>query len=515
MGDSGRGEVLRFLNKPVNFRPILFCALAYASGIFIFGKFAASGLSPIFSAVAFTSSVVAVVLPFCIKRRMKAFVLTYALCVAFSLFGVLAANAAFGVYKEGRLRADDYYVTGEVESVSEYGDYSRITLKNCKYNGKDGGKLNLTYVDINVKKYDTIVVVCKAGPTEEYVGAALSKSALYGISMTSSEVTYYEITGRSDKFYAKFAYFTDEILSEGMNGEEYAVARSLLRGDTDEMSHGNLSSYRMSGIAHVFAVSGMHVGLVFAAFSLIFRFLPFKKIYKNSVITFLLFLYAYLCGMTASSIRAAVMCGFSAIVGSVGEKKDRVNSVALALLVVLTINPFDLFGAGFILSFAVSFSIIVLASPVSEALSFMPKKIRDSLSVMIAASVTSIPLCTLLFGYFPLVSFVTNLALIPLVTISFYTLWIGVIISAILPVNRLIALFIPGNLLKFVSGICGVFSRFPLAVRIFPAGFAAAYFIAAFALSDVLNTGKKTKICVAIYLALSVIFLTVYSFAAV
>ena len=513
MGDSGRGEVLRFLNKPVNFRPILFCALSFASGIFFFGKFVAGNLNPMFLAVALVSVVALSVLPFCIKRRMRAFVVTYAFCIAFALIGVCAAHAAFSSYERGRLPAGDYYVTGEVKSVSKNGDYSRITLKNCKYNGVSGGNLYLSYVETDVKKYDIVAIVCKAKPTDEYNGKSLSNFAVSGTSMISSEVSFYEITGRSDKIYAKFASFTDEILSEGMSGEEYAVTRSLLRGDTDEMSDEKLVDYRMSGIAHVFAVSGMHVGLVFAAFTFIFKLLPFKKIYKNIIITCLLFLYAYLCGMTASSVRAAVMCGVGAIVGSVGEKKDRVNSIALALIVVLTLNPFDLFGAGFILSFAVSFSIIALSAPVSSALSFMPKKISDSMSVMIAASITSIPLCTLLFGYFPLVSFVTNLVLIPLVTASFFTLWAGVIISAILPVNRLIALFIPSNLLKFVSGVCGVFSRFPLSVGVFPAGFAVAFFIAAFALSDLLNTGRKAKIFSAIYLALSVIFLTIYSFA--
>ena len=102
--------------------------------------------------------------------------------------------------------------------------------------------------------------------------------------------------GKSDKFYARFAVFTDGILSKGFGKEEYAVARALLRGDTDEMAE-TIDFYRLSGIAHVFAVSGMHVGLVFAAFTLLFKPVRVRKIYKSLAISCLLFIYAYLCGI--------------------------------------------------------------------------------------------------------------------------------------------------------------------------------------------------------------------------
>ncbi len=511
MDDSGRGEFLRFLRKPVNFRPILFCALSFGVGIFFFGRFAAKGaLAAVFAFVAVLAAI-CVTLPFCIGRRRKVYLITSAFCLAFVALGLLAADIAFKKYLGGRFETGGYFVSGEVESVYENDGKYFATLKNCKYNGKSGGKFYFRYAPPELEKYDIVEVVCNAAPAVVFKGSGLSSNVIYGRAMISAGVNYYRVVGKSDKFYAGFAGFTDRILSEGFDREEYAVARALLRGDTDEMGEA-IDFYRLSGIAHIFAVSGMHVGLVFAAFTMIFKPIRIRKIYKSLAISCLLFVYAYLCGMTASSVRAAVMCSVAALVGSVGEKKDRVNAIAFAFVVVLVLNPFDLFRAGFVLSFAVSFAIIVFSRQISDKLSFMPTFLRDSLSVMISASSVSVPLCVIYFGAFPLASFISNLIVVPLVSVSFYTLWFGLAISAILPINRLIAFFVPGNLLHLSTGLCKVFSNFPLSISGFPTIFAVVYFAALLSVAETVNTGKRLRFASCGYVVLSLVLLSCLSF---
>lgn len=511
MDDSGRGEFLRFLRKPVNFRPILFCALSFGVGIFFFGRFAAKGaLAAVFAFVAVLAAI-CVALPFCIGRRRKVYLITSAFCLAFVALGLLATDIAFKKYLGGRFETDGYFVSGEVESVYENDGKYFATLKNCKYNGKSGGKFYFRYAPPELEKYDIVEIVCIAAPADVFKGSGLSSNVIYGRAMISAGVNYYRVVGKSDKFYAGFAGFTDRILSEGFDREEYAVARALLRGDTDEMGEA-IDFYRLSGIAHVFAVSGMHVGLVFAAFTMIFKPIRIRRIYKSLAISCLLFVYAYLCGMTASSVRAAVMCSVAALVGSVGEKKDRVNAIAFAFVVVLVLNPFDLFRAGFVLSFAISFAIIVFSRQISDKLSFMPTFLRDSLSVMISASSVSVPLCVIYFGAFPLASFISNLIVVPLVSVSFYTLWLGLAISAILPINRLIAFFVPGNLLHLSTGLCKVFANFPLSISGFPTIFAVVYFAALLSVAETVNTGKRLRFASCCYVVLSLVLLSCLSF---
>ena len=511
MEDSRRGEFLRFLRKPINFRPILFCALSFAAGIFFFGKFGADKVKASSLAIIAVLAVILVALPFCVKSRFKTYLITSAFCLIFCSLGLFSANVSLNSFEKGAFESGDYYVSGEVEFVREYDNNARfVTLKKCVYNGKKGGKLYIKYFPKKVKKYDLVNVICSASPCDEYSGDGLSSNVFYGETMIASGATFCEVADRSKSLCSRFAKFTDDILSDGSDEEEFAVARSLIRGDTDKMGE-NIEAYRMSGVAHVFAVSGMHVGLVFAALSLVFRFIPVKKIIKSLIISVVLFFYAYLCGMTASSVRAAVMCSVAAMASSLGEKRDRINSIAIALFIVLAINPFDLFSAGFVLSFAVSFAIILLVAPIKEIFSFAPKRIGDTLSVLFAANSVSAPLSVMYFGYFPLVSFVTNIVVLPLVSVTFYSLWIGLIVSAILPVNRLIALFIPSNLIKLMSGLCNVFANFPLCITVFPALFAAVYFVALIVASDFINGRRKTKIYSAVFAVVSVIVATLAS----
>ena len=145
MDDSGRGEFLRFLRKPVNFRPILFCALSFGVGIFFFGRFAAKGaLAAVFAFVAVLAAI-CVTLPFCIGRRRKVYLITSAFCLAFVALGLLAADIAFKKYLGGRFETGGYFVSGEVESVYENDGKYFATLRNCKYNGKSGGKFYFRY----------------------------------------------------------------------------------------------------------------------------------------------------------------------------------------------------------------------------------------------------------------------------------------------------------------------------------------------------------------------------------
>lgn len=229
MDDSGRGEFLRFLRKPVNFRPILFCALSFGVGIFFFGRFAAKGaLAAVFAFVAVLAAI-CVALPFCIGRRRKVYLITSAFCLAFVALGLLAADIAFKKYLGGRFETDGYFVSGEVESVYENDGKYFATLRNCKYNGKSGGKFYFRYAPPELEKYDIVEVVCNAAPAVVFKGSGLSSNVIYGRAMISAGVNYYRVVGKSDKFYAGFAGFTDRILSEGFDREEYAVARSPSR----------------------------------------------------------------------------------------------------------------------------------------------------------------------------------------------------------------------------------------------------------------------------------------------
>ena len=220
---------------------------------------------------------------------------------------------------------------------------------------------------------------------------------------------------------------------------------------------------------------------------------------------------ALVCGLTASSLRAAVTCSVFALAKSVGEKRDSLNSLAVASLAVLLINPADLLGAGFILSFSISLSLIILAPAVQRATKIKSPKLGGSIGVIVAAEVVTIPLCVKYFGGFPFVTAVCNFFLVPVVTVGYYALFFGIILSLVLPRN--IAFFIADNLLVGTEFFVTRLATVGLSITVFPLWLFPAYYLAAVTCSDLLNVNKKVKFVSALAVVAVLTTLTFISYA--
>jgi len=119
--------------------------------------------------------------------------------------------------------------------------------------------------------------------------------------------------------------------------------------------------YRRSGTMHLFAVSGLHVGIIAGTMLFFVLLLQIPKRWAVLVIIPLLLFYAVLTGLRPSAIRAAIMLSIVLASFAVKEQPRLLNSLSLAALLLLAINPQQLFLPGFQLSFAVLFSIIALS----------------------------------------------------------------------------------------------------------------------------------------------------------
>ena len=234
MGDCTREERIRFIDKPINFRPILFCALSFAVGIFFFRFFAKEKhLAVLYSAVTIIV-VFIIALPFCIKSRKKIFFIMLTACVSFCFLGFLSGNIAFKNYADSKVERGDYLVIGEIDHVSDYDGKYFYTLKKCTYNGESGGNLNIRFCNRKFEKYDKVKLSCSVVDEREYDGKGISSSAIYGNSMITTRIIYIEKIGESKSLKAGFFRITDEILSN-IGKNEAAVGKALICGDTSDM----------------------------------------------------------------------------------------------------------------------------------------------------------------------------------------------------------------------------------------------------------------------------------------
>ena len=173
-------------------------------------------------------------------------------------------------------------------------------------------------------------------------------------------------------------------LFSSMNEDAAAVSYALLTGKTSEMNEELLENIRYGGIAHIFAVSGLHIGALFAFLAALFKTKKFSFVppfVRWLVVAALLVFYGGVCGYSASVIRAAVMCLVFYADTLLGFKRDGTDSLGKAAIVVLVLSPISVFDAGFLLSFSAVAGIFFLAPPLERCMNavfFREKKASES-----------------------------------------------------------------------------------------------------------------------------------------
>lgn len=130
--------------------------------------------------------------------------------------------------------------------------------------------------------------------------------------------------------------------------------------------------FQTSGTAHIFAISGLHVGLVAAALALLLRALSVRRIARTAVVIPVLMFYTLVTSARPSAVRALLMASALFLGWALKRPTDALNSIAAAAIATLIFNPLDLFGAGFQLSFAAVIAVVTLApAPLERAREWM------------------------------------------------------------------------------------------------------------------------------------------------
>ncbi len=232
--------------------------------------------------------------------------------------------------------------------------------------------------------------------------------------------------------FQKFLFTSREnilnILQKNMQGhdDQLAIAEALLIGYTQDLDKDLVQAYSNTGVVHIIAISGMHLGLIYVMLLWIFIRIPVIKKSKFIKIIFILsglWLFALLTGGGASIMRAAVMFTFLVIGESFGRKKSSYNSLAASALFLLCYNPSFLWDVGFQLSYLALLGILIFQKPVYHLFFVKNKKLNkiwELMSVTLAAQILTFPVCLYYFHQFPTVFLLTNIILVPLSSVILF-----------------------------------------------------------------------------------------------
>ena len=206
---------------------------------------------------------------------------------------------------------------------------------------------------------------------------------------------------------------------------ESAIINALSVGDKSNIPGRIREIFSGLGIAHIFAISGLHVGAIAVVFYFLIKWvlkrseyilLTFQMPKIAAVLTVLpVFLYTALAGFSISSVRAFIMISIFLFSIVLGKDDLKINTLFVAALVILLINPNSLFDLSFQLSFLSVFGILIIHIfyPLEIKTGF--DKIKTALKTTVAATLITLPLTVNTFGYLPVFSVPANLVLIPLV----------------------------------------------------------------------------------------------------
>ena len=210
----------------------------------------------------------------------------------------------------------------------------------------------------------------------------------------------------------------------------------MVIGERSEIPTETYKDFQRTGVFHVFAINGLHVGLVTGIVLIVLRLVRIPRRWCAVAAVPVLVLYVFATGAHPGAVRALIMACALLVGWMLVRPADTLNSLAAAALVILLYDPTQLFNSGFLLSFSVVLAIVTL-TPIIEARlmrriatdpflpeEFVPKwrkkverplrRVIQLLSCSVAAWLGLVPLMALYFNLFTPISIVANLLVIPL-----------------------------------------------------------------------------------------------------
>lgn len=216
-------------------------------------------------------------------------------------------------------------------------------------------------------------------------------------------------------------------LQQNITGkQEKAVAAALLIGYKRDIDSDLMKAYSNTGVIHVIAISGLHLGLIYGLLIGIFNWMPGSTIKKwgaPPIMLLVLWGFALLTGAGPSIVRAAVMFSFIIIATMVKQNSSILNALAASAFFLLLIHPFYLWDIGFQLSYAAVLSIVLYQKNIFDRIYFKYKWMQACWqlnAVTLSAQVLTLPLVVYHFHQFPNYFLFSNFIVVPLSSIILY-----------------------------------------------------------------------------------------------
>ncbi|MBR4712189.1 MAG: ComEC/Rec2 family competence protein [Paludibacteraceae bacterium] len=351
--------------------------------------------------------------------------------------GAIRTQETTPVYWEAN-EEETSYVIGEVEGTPQrkratYGVTLRLfgegippKSKAMAYIAQDSASGTLAEGDILLFPTHLVIGKEEASEYEAYLRRSGYSMSFYIPKGKWRKAGNAERFSLSKKAREARQWAEERYLSNGLQGEELAIACALTLGDKSQLDRELRSSYSATGASHVLAVSGLHVGIIYLVIVSLLN-IPFRgnklKWLRITLAITALWAYAFVAGLSASVVRASVMFSLVSVGELLGRRSLTINTVFASAFIMLLYEPRYLTDVGFQLSYTAVLAILLFQGSVYKSIQVRPfllDKAWSLTSVSIAAQLGTMPVMLYHFHQFSNCFWLSGLIVIPAATLLIY-----------------------------------------------------------------------------------------------
>lgn len=444
------------MEKLFNLRPIVLAGLLIMAGI-ILGYYVDVTVVKVLSVCLLIIGTILISALILFSRKRKNCIL-----MAATLFMMVIIGFSLTTIKMNRLAKFSGYVyeTNEIEctisSAKEKGTSVVIYADHIAINGnKVDGNCRITYYGNHYKisefRYGAKLVLSEVKFKEKNILKPSKSGTVFNVSLRDANIS--SLTPTKNIFIKLRNTITDKLVNNNSSAEYVnSLEVGMLFGEKAYMSEEMKDAFSISGLSHLLAVSGLHVGFILTLLNILLNRL-FKRNVKLIFITeaVVLIVYAFICDFSPSIVRASLMAIISMFATVRGKQYDGLNALALSAIILTLFDPLTIFNVGFELSYACVFSMACLSGRLNYLFTkVMPEKLSGTLSIGLSATLGTFPIIAYYFNSFSVLSVLVNLIAVPFASICFMSMVVCLIIWMLLPFMSFV-MALPNFLYKLLA----------------------------------------------------------------
>ncbi len=461
------------------------------------------------------------------KESVNYFITAILMVIGFAVGGLAAAVYSNNFYTKD-FGDEVYTISGRVKESHNEGSESKAILEDIrildkaeeiKYNDNLVVYLDTSELNMDIEIGDQYLFSSRINKLNIFQNEFINSSYVdnntpYYATIYADSLVVLEGDLKADETFREKA---SEVLGVYLSEENAGLVYSMIFGDNAQLNEEVQDLFSVTGIAHILAVSGLHIGFLSALLLWLLVKMKTNRTLIIVIISTFLLAYAYLCGWSVSVVRASLMTIIMLITRHFRVKGDVITNLSFAGIIMLMISPLMVFGLGFQLSFMSVFGIVIFSPTVKNFLMKLKfgKTMSNALAVTLAAQIITAPILLQNVYEVSALGFITNLFVLPIFALIFPIMIISVLLGMIWQ-GLGVALYLINFAFTNIIGVANLVEKINLVIYndiILPEAYIILLFLLLFCSSSFINTKARTKIIIFTSICLSIVSIGVINSA--